>query len=254
MSNSETSSEKNSSEGLFDDGSSTWWDMGATISVAAAVASSSTTGFTDQDASLPFQELTGQWVALKLSNSKKCYKNFRLYPAAFHNLHTILVNNHGLRSTNQYESIEALGMFLWACGTRQCQRQMSEIFHRSQDTVSRKFGEVLEAMLSFAHTIIKPNDPSFSTVHPNLRHLSPYFDGCIGAIDGTQIPVSVCQTAHDDFINRKGYTSQNVMAVCDMDMRFTFVAAGKRGATHDAAVFREAVNNSAHFPHPPPGA
>jgi hypothetical protein len=133
-------------------------------------------------------------------------------------------------------------------------RGKCERFGRSLDTVSRKFGEVLEAMVSFAQTIIKPKDPSFSNVHPNLRHLSPYFDGCIGAIDGTHIQVSVRQTAHDDFINTKGFTSQNVMAVCDMDMRFTFVAAGKRGATHDATVLREAVNNSTHFPHPPPGA
>ncbi|XP_022685298.1 putative nuclease HARBI1 [Setaria italica] len=73
------------------------------------------------------------------------------------------------------------------------------------------------------------------------------------AIDGTHIPVSVPEHAHDDFINRKGFTSQNVLAVCDMGMRFTFVATGKKGAVHDTAVLREALNQAEHFPHPPQG-
>lgn len=38
-----------------------------------------------------------------------------------------------------------------------------------------------------------------------------------------------------------------------MDMRFTFVATGKKGAAHDMAVLREAFNSAEHFPHPPPG-
>jgi hypothetical protein len=77
--------------------------------------------------------------------------------------------------------------------------------------------------------IIRPRDPLFRSFHPRLHQFSPYFDGCIGVIDGTHIPVSVLDHAHDDYINRKGLTSQNVLAVCDMDMRFTFVAMGKNG-------------------------
>ncbi|WVZ91603.1 hypothetical protein U9M48_037750 [Paspalum notatum var. saurae] len=38
-----------------------------------------------------------------------------------------------------------------------------------------------------------------------------------------------------------------------MDMRFTFVATGKKGAVHDTAVFKEAITKSEHFPHPPRG-
>ncbi|WVZ98030.1 hypothetical protein U9M48_043513 [Paspalum notatum var. saurae] len=47
----------------------------------------------------------------------------------------------------------------------------------------------------------------FSSVHPRLQRYSPFFYGCIGAIDGTHIPVSVMEHVHDDFINRKGFTS-----------------------------------------------
>ncbi|WVZ64429.1 hypothetical protein U9M48_013939 [Paspalum notatum var. saurae] len=98
-----------------------------------------------------------------------------------------------------------------------------------------------------------PQDPAFKFVHPTLHRFSPYFDGCIGAIDGTHIPVLVVEQEHDYFINRKGFTSQNVLAVCDMDMWFTFAATGKKGAAHDTAVFKEAITKSEHFPHPPRG-
>ncbi|KAL6603810.1 hypothetical protein ACP70R_044171 [Stipagrostis hirtigluma subsp. patula] len=252
MSTSETSSNTSSSTTHFDDESATWWDMGATVGLLAAFAASSSSAM--EDAPNQLQELTGrQWVERNLANSNKCYSNFRLRPAAFNLLHATLVANHGLKSTSQCDSIEALGMFLWACGTRQSHRQVADRFGRSIDTVSRKFGEVLDAVVSFSKTILRPKDPTFSSVHHKLEKYSPYFDGCIGAIDGTHIPVSVQEPAHDDFINRKGFTSQNVLAVCDLDMRFTFVATGKRGGAHDVAILKDAMRSSKNFPHPPQG-
>ena len=34
--------------------------------------------------------------------------------------------------------------------------------------------------------------------------------------------------------NRKGFTSQNVMAVVDFEMKFTYLVAGWEGSSHDA--------------------
>ena len=104
----------------------------------------------------------------------------------------------------------------------------------------------------FANTVIMPKDPTYSTVHPALRTYSPLFDGCIGAIDGTHVPVCVSRRSHDDYLNRKGWPSQNVLAVVDFDMRFTFIGVGMAGAVHDMAVLREGWT-ARTFPHPPPG-
>ncbi|KAK1310015.1 hypothetical protein QJS10_CPA08g00643 [Acorus calamus] len=42
------------------------------------------------------------------------------------------------------------------------------------------------------------------------------------------------------------------MAVCDFNMRFTFLSAGWEGTTHDAKVLAHAVYNPRHnFPHGP---
>ncbi|XBI19684.1 hypothetical protein VPH35_061139 [Triticum aestivum] len=43
------------------------------------------------------------------------------------------------------------------------------------------------------------------------------------------------------FRGRKKYTTQNVMAAVDFDLRFTYVLAGWEGTTHDAVVLRDAL-------------
>lgn len=205
----------------------------------------------------PFQELTGlQWVTLKLSKPSECYKNFRMTPRAFHALHSTL-KQYGLHSTREVNSKEVLGMFLWTCGTAQSQSQICERFRRSPDTVHLKFRHILKVMLQFSKDIIQPRDPDFRDVHERLlqARFFPHFVNCVGAIDGTHIPVVVPQEERMTYMCRHGYTSQNVMAVCDFDMRFTFVAAGMKGRCHDMAVFKHAVRGekSHLFPHPPHG-
>ncbi|KAF7836307.1 putative nuclease HARBI1 [Senna tora] len=77
---------------------------------------------------------------------------------------------------------------------------------------------------------------------------------CIGAIDGTHIPVHVPADKVIPFTGRKGYTSTNVMAVCDFNMCFTFAWVGWEGCAHDTRIFMEALRKpQLKFPHPPQG-
>jgi hypothetical protein len=43
------------------------------------------------------------------------------------------------------------------------------------------------------------------------------------------------------YIGRHDYTSQNVMAICDFDMRFMFVVTGWHGSVHDTRVLQDTV-------------
>ena len=73
-------------------------------------------------------------------------------------------------------------------------------------------------------------------------------------IDGTQVKVIVRGEKQGPYFNRKSDKTQNVLAICDFDRRFTFVAAGIPGSAHDCAVLREAMERyGEHFPHPPAG-
>ncbi|KAL5553002.1 hypothetical protein UlMin_040403 [Ulmus minor] len=54
--------------------------------------------------------------------------------------------------------------------------------------------------------------------------------------------------------NRKGFTSQNVMAMVDFEMKFTYIVTWWEGSARDARVMNVATNTPAfRFPHAPPG-
>lgn len=198
-------------------------------------------------------DITGrQWVHNVLQNQHRCYNNFRMLPENFERLHSLLTTWYGLSSTRNIDSREALGLFLWACGTNQCQRQMNERFMRGLSSCSKIFMVVLNAMTGFANDVIRPRDYNYGEVPHELLEYTPFFDGCIGAMDGTHILVSVDDGVRLDHINRYGVTTQNVVAVCDFNMMFTYIGAGTEGSAHDMRVKKKAEEDPA-FPIPPDG-
>ena len=123
------------------------------------------------------------------------------------------------------------------------------------ETVSRKFHEVLSCVTQLAKDIICPKDPTFSSVHKKVaNHRSALaFNNAIGAIDGTHVKVIVPFSKAGQYINRRNEKTQNVLAICDFDRRFTFVATGIPGSAHDWTVLQQAIlKYGPHFPHPPP--
>ena len=62
------------------------------------------------------------------------------------------------------------------------------------------------------------------------------FPNCGGAIDGTHIPIRAPQNAHGDYVNRKGFYSLIMQAVCDYKYIFRDINIGWPGRVHDARV------------------
>jgi hypothetical protein len=90
---------------------------------------------------------------------------------------------------------------------------------------------------------IRHKGPQFGTIHHKLQEprFWPHFRDCIGAIDGTHISVTVPASELPKYIRRYGYPSQNVMAVCDFDMRFTFIITGWPESVHDTRVLLDTL-------------
>ena len=65
-----------------------------------------------------------------------------------------------------------------------------------------------------------------------------WFPGVVGCVDGTHIPILMPSDRGHQYINRKGFPSINVLAVCDDKMRFTWVNVGWPGSVHDARIYR----------------
>ncbi|KAG4941226.1 hypothetical protein JHK87_045097 [Glycine soja] len=190
--------------------------------------------------------ITGhRWVSEILNGHPiRCYQMFRMKKLVFLELCDIL-------ETNIYEQV---GLFLYMLSQPGSVCNCEERFQHSGETISRHFHNVLEAVCMFAKDIIKPVDPSFKDTPDEIlkdARYRPYFRDCIGAIDGTHIRVCVPSHLQGVYIGRKGYTTINVMVVCDFSMCFTFVW---EGFAHDTKIFMEALRKSAlHFPYPPQG-
>uniref|UniRef100_A0A671LQA6 DDE Tnp4 domain-containing protein n=1 Tax=Sinocyclocheilus anshuiensis TaxID=1608454 RepID=A0A671LQA6_9TELE len=69
------------------------------------------------------------------------------------------------------------------------------------------------------------------------------FPNVIGAIDGTHIRIKAPSTHEPLFVNRKGYHSINVQAICDAKLRVLNCVARWPGSTHDS---RNLVNSQIH--------
>jgi len=85
--------------------------------------------------------------------------------------------------------------------------------------------------------------PSTDKVPPEIRDnpsFFPFFEGCLGAVDGTHIESFVPSEDIPRYRNRKGGISQNVLAACTFDLRFCYVLSGWEGSAADGRVFEDA--------------
>ncbi|KAG8376110.1 hypothetical protein BUALT_Bualt09G0029300 [Buddleja alternifolia] len=95
-------------------------------------------------------------------------------------------------------------------------------------------------------TLCQLTATSILTYYENYIHKD-----CIGAIDGTHVKARLPQGQAIPYIGRKGFATQNILAVVDFNMCFTFAWAGWEGAVHDNRIFGEAIHKSdLNFPHP----
>jgi hypothetical protein len=85
-----------------------------------------------------------------------------------------------------------------------------------------------------------PDDPVSPRIYDNGK-LWPFFQGCLGAIDGTHIPLSPPAALQSLYRNRKGFLSQNCLCICNFDMLFTYILTGWEGSATDARVWADAL-------------
>ncbi|XP_071678552.1 uncharacterized protein [Lolium perenne] len=95
--------------------------------------------------------------------------------------------------------------------------------------------QVLYAIGELRGEMIKPASTNKPPKIKNSYRWFPYFRDCIGTIDGTHVTTKVPRSMSAAFRGRKHYTSQNVLAVVDFEMRFTYVLAGWEGSAHEAS-------------------
>ncbi|PPD81666.1 hypothetical protein GOBAR_DD21400 [Gossypium barbadense] len=190
-------------------------------------------------------------------HESRCMINFRMSKMVFTSLLRVLETRYNLQTSRNISSSEMLRIFLYILGTGAKVSLCQEKFQRSGSTISRHFAIVLEKVSRMTTDLIAPEDPFFSSIPEQIRKDSrymPHFKDCIGAIDGTLIAVILPPNEQIPYIGRKGIPTQNVMAICDFNMCFTFVMAGWEGSAHDTRIFLDTIRDPKYkFPHPPNG-
>lgn len=172
-------------------------------------------------------------------------------------LHNLLVERYELQPSMHMSTYESLAIFLFIVSGNESNRKCQNRFYHSGETISRKFSEVLKSLMAMAKHFLLPKDANFPIVHKRIRddkRAYPHFKDCIGALDGTHIRVSLPPQEQVRYIGKTGIPTQNVLAICDFDMRFTYVSTGQPGAMHDTSVLYNAMQvDHKFFPHPPKG-
>jgi hypothetical protein len=130
-------------------------------------------------------------------------------------------------------------MTVWALANQDVYRKVANIFDTSRGASHRYIMEVCAAIVKYLKPkyIHLPTDAECASI-ASATESKFGIPGVCGFIDGTHIPVKPPAKDRDSFINRKGYPSINVLAVCDHKMRFTYVYADRAGSVHDARVLR----------------
>ncbi|GMP28717.1 hypothetical protein CsSME_00004148 [Camellia sinensis var. sinensis] len=197
-----------------------------------------------------------QYIKFLLSgNPKSICEQLRMEVPTFVEFVKQIVCRNVVDWSNMRLSLEeSLAMFLFICGQSLGTSNAGDRFQHSNETIHRHFVLMMWALGNLAPFVIQP--PNMAVTHPKIRNdrrYWPWFKDCVGAIDGTHIVVVAPEGDRMPYRGRKVHTTQNVMATCSFDMKFTFVYIGWEGSAHDSRIFLEALTtNSADFPHPPP--
>ena len=150
-------------------------------------------------------------------HAQECYETLRMHQETFRLLCDRLRNDYGLRESRECGLEEAVAMFLETVHD-EVQRTIATHYQRNQETVNRKFHEVLDALVRMSHDIIKPGENELRQVSITLSsdtRYYPFFSGCIGALYGTHVSMRVGSEKKKKYLNlRKQHPTMNVLAIC----------------------------------------
>ncbi|XP_057773675.1 protein ALP1-like [Salvia miltiorrhiza] len=173
------------------------------------------------------------------TNDVDCIANLRMDRNTFGRLCHILREVGGLVPGNYVTVEEQVAMFLSVLAHHKKNRVVRFDFWRSGQTISHYVHAVLGAILNLHQIFLsKPTPVPYDCTEPRWQ----WFKGCLGALDGTYINVTVSNNDKPRYRTWKGQISTNVLGVCDRDMKFVYILSGWEGSAADSRILRDALN------------
>ncbi|KAL5580016.1 hypothetical protein UlMin_012458 [Ulmus minor] len=200
---------------------------------------------------------TGHQYMMELINDHpdRLFNKIRMYRPCFEMLIQVLRQQTALQNSRFLTLEEQVMIFIYVISQKATNRMAMEDWQHSGSTISIVFTRICKAIASLSPIFIKP--PNLDDVPDEIRFnpkYYPYFQDCVGAIDGTHIVAHAPSNVVNNYRGRKSNVTTNMLAVCSFDMLFTYVVTGWEGAVHDSRVLTTQLEDpNSGFPHPPPG-
>jgi hypothetical protein len=172
-----------------------------------------------------------------------------MYPGAFLLLCWDFSTNGALGDSRHITAAEQTAIFVYWFVHASSQRDLMECFQRSNDTISKYTNLVLDIAVGnfYQKYVQNPTDSTPTKIADNPAYFS-FFRYCRGAIDGTHINAFVLAADTVHYCDRHAAISQNVLAACDFDLRFTYIMPGYEGTAADGRLFDTARRNRFALP------
>ena len=130
-----------------------------------------------------------------------------------------------------------LMLYLWFISTKENYIRIADRFGMAQSTamkcVERVVSSILDHLLPMY--LAWPSGQERKKIMDSFS--SKGLQKVIGAIDGSHIPIKAPRENPEQYINRKGFHSIIIQAVCDHQMKFLDCYVGWPGSVHDSRVF-----------------
>ncbi|KAB0804577.1 hypothetical protein PPYR_01547 [Photinus pyralis] len=177
--------------------------------------------------------------------------DFRLSRVTFE---TLLSNIGGMWTENVRRGAisvkieKQLMIAIWYLANLECFRSVAERFGVSKSSAWKCLHCVCEKLIEYnktAKVLAWPNVQSQERIS-RMFYKKANFPSCI---DGSHVPIKAPLHNHTSYVNRKGFHSVILQAICDDKYLFTDVYAGEAGSVHDAMVFKRSefsVNENAY--------
>ncbi|XP_035540302.1 uncharacterized protein LOC118344256 [Juglans regia] len=163
-------------------------------------------------------------------NPRTCKTMFRMEVQAFRYVCDLLRDSLIMDRTERVSVEESVGIFCLLVGHAQGQRIVGDRFQHSSETINRHVKTVMRALHQLGRTVIRRTEND--GVHPYITenpHNYPRFEKCLGAMDGTMINARAPSRLSNAYRNHHGQIAQNVLCLCDFNMKFTYVYIGWEG-------------------------
>ncbi|XP_064469730.1 putative nuclease HARBI1 [Ornithodoros turicata] len=198
-------------------------------------------------------------------SSETCKSHFRLLPRTIQQLSTILGPLLGEGEVGcgrpQVPAQKQLLITVWCLANMECFRGVGDRLGVAKSTAYvlptvatafhcvRRVGEALLKVAS--RFVLWPSESDALSIIDGFQRKFK-FPGVLGAVDGSHIAITAPKEHAASYINRKGFYSVVLQAVCDHEMRFLHCSVGEAGSMHDARVVRRSelhdMLDHGHFP------